>query len=96
MVWIKSGKYPSGMTLWVPDEKPTHYEDLTIHLFDEREGYTVSFGRHQISRFKTVDDAFKFADGLVANRAAIEENLAKKAESKSKRSKKNADNLADV
>ena len=96
MEWIKQGKYPSGMTLWLPKEKSEHYEDLSIHLFEEREGYTVSFGRHQVSRFKTVDDAFKFADGLITRRSEIEAALAKKLELKSKRSKKNANDVADV
>ena len=96
MEWINRGKYPSGMTLWEPKEKPTHYEDLTIHVFEEREGYTVSFGRHQVSRFKTVDDACKFADDLISTRTALDEVIAKKADRKIKRSKKNADDLADI
>lgn len=96
MEWINRGKYPSGMTLWEPKEKPEHYEDLTIHVFEEREGYTVSFGRHQVSRFKSVDDACKFADDLINRRGDLESERAKKADRKTKRSKKNADDLADI
>lgn len=96
MEWIKSGKHPSGITIWEPNPTPEQYSDLTVHVFDERDGYTVSFGRHQVSRFKAVEDAFKFTDDLLVGRKAHEEQLAKKAESKSKRSKKNVKHVDNV
>lgn len=96
MEWRNLGQFPSGIILWEPVEPPEAYRDIMIHAFDGWEGYTVSFGLHQVSRFKCVEDAMKFVDAIVESQKARAEMLSQKEARKSKRSKKNADNLAHV
>lgn len=96
MVWIKSPKYPSGMTMWEPKPTPDFYKDITIHVFNETEGYTVSFERHQVSRFKTLEDATKFADDLIISKKQLEDAAAEKEARKSKRSKKNVNDMDNI
>lgn len=96
MEWRNLGQFPSGITLWEPVDVPDDYKDIVIHSFPGWEGVTVSFGLHQIPRFKCVEDAMKFAEDLVANRKIITDKIAAKEARKAKRNKKNADNLADV
>lgn len=96
MEWRNLGQFPSGITLWEPVQAPEAYKDISIHTFDEQEGFTVSFGSHQVSRFKSVDDAMKFASDLVSQRKVIDDERAAKEARKAKRSKKHADNLVHV
>lgn len=96
MEWSSLGQFPSGITLWEPVVSPESYRDMSIHTFDAREGYTVSFGLHQVSRFKSVEDAMKFASDLVTQRKAIDDKLAAKEARKAKGSKKHVDNLVHV
>lgn len=96
MEWRSLGQFPSGITLWEPVVAPESYRDMSIHSFDEREGFTVSFGLHQVSRFKCVEDAMKFAGDLVAQRKVIDDKLAVKEERKAKRSKKHVDDLVHI
>lgn len=96
MEWRNLGQFPSGIILWEPIHPPESYRDIMIHTFNSGEDFTVSFGFHQVSRFKCVEDAMKFADAIVESQKARVEIQAQKEERKSKRSKKNADNMADV
>jgi hypothetical protein len=95
MAWIKSEKYASGMTMWTSSEDLEHYPDLTIHQFDNHEGFTVSFERHYLSRFKSVEDAIEFVDCLVSSHTLLEEKQTKKTDAKSKRNK-NVNNLDNI
>ena len=96
MEWRNLGKFPSGINIWEPVDPPETHKDIVIHSFAGWEGFTVSFGRHQISRFKSVNDAIKFSNDIVESRIAIDEKTAQKEARKTQRSKKNGDDKADV
>lgn len=57
MNWKHEGSFASGITIWSLAETTDKYSEVTIHTFGGGEGYTLTLGPHQASRFKTLEDA---------------------------------------
>jgi hypothetical protein len=57
MNWKHEGSFPSGITIWTLAEQTDKYSEVSIHTFGGGEGYTLTLGMHQASRFKTLEDA---------------------------------------
>jgi len=57
MNWKHEGSFASGITIWSLAETTDKYSEVTIHTFGGGEGYTLTLGMHQASRFKTLEDA---------------------------------------
>lgn len=57
MNWKHEGSFPSGITIWTLAGQTDKYSEVSIHTFGGGEGYTLTLGMHQASRFKTLEDA---------------------------------------
>lgn len=65
MNWKHEGSFESGITIWTLATATDRYEDVTIHTFGPTEGYTLTLGPHQASRFKTLEDAQACATAIL-------------------------------
>jgi len=65
MNWKHEGSFPSGITIWTLAEQTDKYSEVSIHTFGGGEGYTLTLGMHQASRFKTLEDAQSCAAAIL-------------------------------
>jgi hypothetical protein len=65
MSWKHEGSFASGITIWTLEEQTDKYSEVSIHTFGGNEGYTLTLGMHQASRFKTLEDAQACASAIL-------------------------------
>jgi len=65
MNWKHEGSFESGITIWNLQTPTDMYDEVTIHTFGGDEGYTLTLGPHQASRFKTLEEAQACAESVL-------------------------------
>lgn len=68
MNWKHEGSFESGITIWTLGTPTDKYDEVTIHTFGESEGYTLTLGPHQASRFKTLEAAQACATAILTDK----------------------------